>query len=314
VTRRRLALIGIPLGVVLATAGVTLWRVATDRDAPRLPGRLVYVSDRGGRDGLYLRALETGEERALDGFGEAARDPACAPDAHRVAFSMGGRIAVVDVAGGELRVLTLGVDQLDREPDWRGDGRALVITSRRHRDAPADIHELDLEGDPRAPLGVTRRALTQTDGLDERSPVYGYNGSFVVFVREDGLFRLDLAGGTPRRLTSGFKRYRAPRLLSDGRFVAPWSLGKAHGIDILTADGQLRGTIGEGTIYYESAAPSPDGRFLAATFGYDLSFTLRDALRPRGSREIRALDLDGRALGALVTSWRHAHHSACWLR
>jgi len=315
VTRRRLIAIGLPGLLLVTAAGLAGWRVTNDGDAPPLSGRLVYVSDAGGRGGLVLRQLDTGEERTLPSSGESERDPACAPDGRRVAFSMDGRIGVVDVSSGELRVLTLGVDWLDGQPDWRGDGRALVVASRRQRDAPADLHELDLESDPRAPMGVTRRVLTQTDGLDEESPVYSYDGSFVVFVRQDGLYRLDLNDHRPsRRLTSGFKRYRAPRLLPDGAFIAPWSLDKTHGIDVISGEGEILKTLCEGSIYYEDVAPSPDGRFLAATFGFDLSFTLRDALRPRNSREIRVIDDEGRARGTLVASWRNAYHSPCWLR
>jgi hypothetical protein len=155
--------------------------------------------------------------------------------------------------------------------------------------------------------------VTTTPGLDERSPLYGYDGGFVVFEREDALFRLDVGSDRPRRLTSGFKKCRAPRLRPDGRIVFAWSLDKTFGLDVVGADGEGRETLCEGSVSYRTVAPSLDGRYLATTFSFDLAFRLRDALRASRPEEIRLLDARGAPLGTLVSAWVNRHHSPCWL-
>ncbi len=311
-TGRRLALLAAS-GTAALGLGAALWLIAPGRHAPSIPARLVYVSDRSGEEQLYLRSLDTGEERQLTHGADPVRDPACAPNGRQVAFSMAGRIGVLDVTTDRTAMLTLGVDWFDAEPDWRGDGRALVVTSRPRREDPGDIHELLFETGDLEPGSVTRRPLTRTPGLDERSPLYGYDAGFVVFEREDALFRLEAGSDRPRRLTSGFKKCGAPRLRPDGRFVFPWSLEKSFGIDVIAPDGEQRETLSEGSVSYRVVTPSRDGRYLAATFGFDLEFRWRDALRSRRSEEIRLLDARGAPLGTLAGSWLSRDHSPCWL-
>jgi hypothetical protein len=133
-------------------------------------------------------------------------------------------------------------------------------------------------------------------------------------VREDSLFRLDLADKRTHRLTSGFKKCRRPAWLPDGRVVYAWSLDKRHGIEVSDVDGKHPETLVEGSVFYRTVAPAPDGRHLAATFTFDLAFHPQDALRPAKGEEIRLLDARGEPLGVLVASWLHAHHSPCWVR
>jgi Tol biopolymer transport system component len=314
-TRRRvvsLAALGLGLPVVLAGT-VTAWRAARDADAPRVPGAIIYVSDRSGEDQLYLRSLATGAERRLTYQTEPTRDPACSPEGQRVAFSMGGRIGLLHLRTGDTRFLTLGLDWQDAEPAWRPDGLALVVTSRRGRGEPADLHELVMDADPTTATGVLRRPLTETPGLDEQSPVFAPDGLFVVFAREEGLYRLDLKDQRTRRLTSGFRKCRKPQFLPDGRLLHAWSLDKRHGIDRTDGDGRNQETLVGGTVFYRTLAPSPDGRHLAATFTFDLAFHAGDTLRPHKGEEIRLLGARGEPLGILVGSWLHAHHSPCWL-
>jgi Tol biopolymer transport system component len=134
----------------------------------------------------------------------------------------------------------------------------------------------------------------------------------VVFVREGHLFRADLADGRLRRLTGGFRNERAPRFLPDGRLVCAWSEGKSHGIDVLDTDGGGRRTLLEGGVVYRTLAPSPDGRFLAATFSHDLAFRPLRALLPRQTEELRLLGVDGRELATLEGSLWHTSHSPDW--
>jgi Tol biopolymer transport system component len=276
-------------------------------------GALVFVSDRSGTESLWIRRLPRGEARPLTATSEAARDPALSPDGGRVAFAMGGRIATVSVATGEVRVLTLGVDWVDASPAWRADGRALVVAARRPDAQNADLHILDLEP---TETGLSprpdRRPLTETRGLDEASPVFAPDGGAVVFVREDGLFRVSLADGRATRLTGGLRKFRQPRFLPSGRLLCLWDQEKLHGLDVMDADGRNRETLWQGTVYYRTIVPSPDGRHLAATFTFDLGFHPQDALKLRQTEEVRLLDARGNLAAVLERSGRHTNHSPDW--
>jgi Tol biopolymer transport system component len=301
-------------GLLLLVLAGGAWVALKDREPlpPGLAGTLVYVSDRDGVDSLYARRLPAGSDRRLTFLSEPVREPSVSPDGRTVAFSMGGRIGLVGLRTGDVRILTLGVDWRDASPSWRPDGKALLVASRRPGEANADIHLL-------APVDAQagqadRRPLTLTPGLDETSPVFGPDGSYVVFARQDNLMRTDLADGRTRRLTGGFRKMREPRFLPSGRLLALWSQEKEYGIDVMDGDGKNRETLWQGSVSYRTIAPSPDGRFLAATYTFDLRFHPADALKLRHTEEVRLLDDRGRPLATLARSWRHANHSPEWAR
>jgi Tol biopolymer transport system component len=185
-----------------------------------------------------------------------------------------------------------------------------VVCSRRAPGERADLHLLVLDAQP-APGQAERRPLTATPGFDEAQPVVSGDGAALTFLRGEHVFRLTLADGRVKRLTSGFRQYRALRLLPSGRLLALWSQDKQFGMDAMDADGANRETLSQGSVFYRSVAPSPDGRYLAATFTFDLGFHPLDALVGR-TEELRLLDARGRELGVLARSWRRANHSAAW--
>ena len=75
--------------LALSPAGETLAFVATGAD---------------GRDGLWVRPLDSLESRALDGT-EGAQFPFWSPDGRSIAFFSGGKLKRVDGSGGNLRTL-----------------------------------------------------------------------------------------------------------------------------------------------------------------------------------------------------------------
>jgi Tol biopolymer transport system component len=274
---------------------------------PRLPrdltGTLVFVSDRGGRDSIYLRRLPHGADFMLVSQLEPVGSPALSPDGSQVAFTMNGRIGVVKVATQQTRFLTQGVEWRDDSPAWRPDGRALVVSSRTSEGAQGDLHLLTLNEE-----GAGRRPLTRTPH-DETEAVFAPDGASLVYVREERLFRLDLAGGQARALTGGFRAMRCPRFLPDGRLLVLWTQEKQFGIDVLGEDGTARETLVQGPAYYRTLSPSPDGRYLAAGLAYRT-----DALKLRQNEGILLLDVHGKILGPMAQSWRTATHSPYWGR
>ncbi len=307
-TRRRRALLG-TLVVLLFVAAWLLLRPPAPLPSG-LPGAIVFVSDRHGTPALYWRRLPRDRERRLTFGSEAVGEPAVSPDGTRAAFSMNGRIGVVAVASGDVRVLTLGVDWKDAQPCWLPDGRRLVVSARRRPGEPAGLHLVDFAND--GPVG--RHPLTQPRAGDDTSPTASPDGTFVAFVRGDHLMRVDLADGLVRRLTGGFKRERSPRFLPSGRIACAWSEGKRHGIDAIDAQGKSRELLAEGGAYYRTIAPSPDGRFLAATLTWDAGFRPLDALFGAQKEQVLLLDASGREVARLEASRRHANHSPDWGR
>lgn len=287
-------------------SGVLLLGLAACR-GERLPadlsGTLVFVSDRGGRDAIYLRRLPDGADFLLVSQPDPVGSPALSPDGSRVAFTMGGRIGVVDVKTQETRFLSQAVDWRDDSPAWRPDGRALVVSSRTSEGAQADLHLLSL-----AEGAELRRPLTRTPH-DETEAVFAPDGGSLVYVREERLFRLDLASGQARPLTAGFRAMRCPRFLPDGRIVALWTQDKQFGLEIMNGDGSGRETLTQGAAYYSTIAPSPDGRYLAAGLAYRT-----DSIKLRQDQGLQLLDARGRVLGPLAQSWRTGTHSPHWGR
>jgi len=202
------------------------------------------------------------------------------------------------------------VDWRDAAPAWLPDGRGLVVCSRGAPGERADLHLLAFTAQAGAGQ-AERRPLTATPAFDESQPVVSRDGAALTFLREEHVFRLTLADGRVKRLTGGFRQYRALRLLPSGRLLALWSQDKLFGMDAMDADGANRETLSQGSVFYRSVAPSPDGRYLAATFTFDLGFHPLDALLGQ-AEELRLLDARGRELGVLERSWRSTNHSAAW--
>ncbi len=307
--RRALLLLALALG---AAGAALAWR--SRRDAPLPPGltgTLIYLSDRTGADALYAKDLGSGRDTRLTYFTEAVREPALSRDNGRVAFTVGGRIGFVELDSGDVRILTFGIDWRDATPAWRPDGQALVVAASRSGDSGSDLmllHPLDRTGQT-----TGRLPLVTTRGLDESEPVFTPDGRAVVFVREDNLFRVELDSGRLRRLTGGFRKWRHPRFLRDGRLLGLWREEKLFGADAMDADGKQRTALFEGTTYYSSLAPSPDGRYFAATYAYDLRFDpLLALLRARHAEEVRLLDASGTELAPLLRSWQIAYRSPQW--
>ena len=181
----------------LIVAGVSLAAACRGEKLPAdLKGTLVFVSNRDGRDAVYLRRLPDGADFQLTSQTEPVEEPALSPDGRQVAFSMGGRIGLITVETHEVKFVTLGVDWKDQSPSWRPDGKALVVAARRDSGQNADLHLLMLG----APAGSdVRRPLTRTDHMDETSPSFSPEGTSIAFVRGDNVFRLSVGDGATVR-------------------------------------------------------------------------------------------------------------------
>ena len=297
---------------LLAVVGAWGYRASRQPPLPAgLTGSVVFVSDRTGTSDLYLRPLPAGPDLRLTSFPEIVRDPSVSPDAGHAAFALEGRIGIVSLVTHDAHFLSYATEWLDAQPSWRPDGRALVISARGSASDRADVHLLLL--DPALRLEA-RQVLTDTPGLDELTPVFAPSADAIVFERTGVIYRKPLPDGEAKRLTSGFRLSHAPRFLSSGRLLVSWEENKQFGLDVMDPDGGNRETLREGTVDYRRVSPSPDGRFLAATFVLDLGFGPGAVLRPWATEEVHLLDHRGKRITTLVGTWRHSNHSADWGR
>jgi Tol biopolymer transport system component len=304
--------IGIGLCATLGGAGIAGTVLRRDPALPAdLDGRIVLVGGRAGREALYVRHFPSEAVRMLVRQPDPVREPAVSPDGARVAFATRGRIGVASLATGETAIVTLGVDWLDSSPAWHPDGRSLAIVALRPGSQNADLHVLELAAEPAQPR---RASLTKTPLQGESSPSFSGDGAFVAFVREENLFRIDLADRKVTRLTGGFRKVSHARVLPSGRIALLWSSGKEFGIDTIAPDGTGRETLQQGSVRYRTLAPSPDGRYIAATFSYDLEFHLAEALTLSHSEQVHLLDARGGLVGPLARSWRSAWSEPSWGR
>jgi Tol biopolymer transport system component len=131
-------------------------------------------------------------------------------------------VFIVNADGSRRRRLTVGRGN-DFSPAWSPDGRRLVFRSDRDRTGP---HDLNNELYAICADGTGERRLTTTPGIQERSPAFSPDGTWLAFAGEDRHRVLDLyvmrPDGTQRRnLTKDLDcGAEYPSWAPDGRRVA----------------------------------------------------------------------------------------------
>lgn len=180
--------------------------------------RLAYISDRAGTLDIWVRDMESGEERAVTTAEGAELYPAWSPDGSRIVYQTesvyhsdtGGGTMIVDVESGESRRLVEDIFQPGRA-SWSADGSrvalaAVVPYTQRFREGTSQILVVDVESgeqsfyEPRENVSLTTRS--------DNGPVWSPDGSAMAFVMLGALHvvEVDDSGqplGDPRRLVDG---------------------------------------------------------------------------------------------------------------
>jgi dipeptidyl aminopeptidase/acylaminoacyl peptidase len=170
--------------------------------------RLAFVSDRSGKNQIYVIDADGGEPRRLTDLSRGARNPVWSPDGRRIAFlstegngidddersKPGGMIRhvtrlpyrfdvtgyiddrfphvwVVDAEGSEARQITWG-DQDDLDPTWSPDGSQIAFVSNRENDIHvsfwSQVYRVSVDGDP-PPSGSNEDGATRVSRGTELS-------------------------------------------------------------------------------------------------------------------------------------------------
>jgi len=151
---------------------------------------LAFVSDRSGREELYVVAVDgTGEAQKLTDIDTLKLGYNWSPDSKEIAFSSS------DSKLRKLAVATKQVTELDSSkygnvstPEWSPDGKWLAY-SKSDVARTSDIYLIATAGDDKAPHKVT------FDSYDERTPRFAPDGRKLFFIRSDSTG--GGGGGTP---------------------------------------------------------------------------------------------------------------------
>ena len=120
---------------------------------------LTYISDRSGDMHIWLRDLESGQERQLTSRPRGPRYPSFDHTGTRIAYQRVGprgtqdfTVHILDIAGGETKRLRAAPPIWPGPMAWSGDDRyltvaALVSTSKRYRDGANRLVRLDVDTD-----------------------------------------------------------------------------------------------------------------------------------------------------------------------
>jgi DNA-binding winged helix-turn-helix (wHTH) protein/Tol biopolymer transport system component len=197
----------------------------TDRSPRYGPNYLLYVSSRGGRQGIWKLANGTNSELWGDAQRTIMGAPAIAADGRRIAFtaSDGARtfLYVMESDGTQARIVA-DSHMLRGDPAWAPDGQSIV--SAVVRDGEPRLAIFYLNGNP--PL-----ALVSEYSID---PVWSPDGQFLLYSGAD------LGMSFPVRAVAGDGRLYAglpnPILTRGARRVVFWPDGRSVVV--------LRGEIG----------------------------------------------------------------------
>jgi dipeptidyl aminopeptidase/acylaminoacyl peptidase len=216
--------------------------------------------------GIVFMADEDGShEVRITNPNEISDAPAWAPDGRRVLF------ARIGAAQGIYRINPDGSDltQLTAPPPEWGDNGALALgsavvflrgdtTARR-----AMIYRVNVDG-----TGLTRLTSGPWDDNIAPSP----NGDFIMFRRDNDIYRLDLPSGTETRLTNTPKQYKSVSGVSPDSHQLLFTRvdpGRFEQIFVMNVDGTRTRRISRGDYYDFLPRWSPDGTRIAFTSSRD---------------------------------------------
>ena len=205
---------------------------------------LAFVSDRGGRPGLYIKSspisVESSARLLLDGEGRRMHAPVFSPDGHRLAmvrpeqeirfpYIAANRLVTVDAATGQqLTVSAPDEDVFGFAPAWvddqtlryTADGlikeRSLTASEPRNIAFSASFSVEARAYERRSPVAA---AAASHAALGILAPVAAPDGSGVVFTALGDLWWREPTGELEQLTADAFVE-RDPAFSSDGRYLA----------------------------------------------------------------------------------------------
>lgn len=168
---------------------------------------IAYATDREGTQDIYIRSLETDEERRVTSLEGAEVSPAFSPDGTQLAFQdQDGATYVLDIESNHIRELVPEIFGPGR-PSWSADGETIALAavkqySERFREGTSQILTVDVEtGEQTFQAPGAPDASLSTRGDD--GPVWSPDGQSLAFIIASQLYTMPVdaqgtATGDPR--------------------------------------------------------------------------------------------------------------------
>lgn len=141
---------------------------------------LAFISDRSGREELYLTTVDgTGEPQKLTDIDALKLGYSWSPDSKEIAFNASdSKLRKINLASKQIVELDSSRYGNISTPEWSPDGKWLTY-SKSDASRTTDIYVIATAGDDKQPHKVT------FDSYDERAPRFSPDGRKVFFVRSD---------------------------------------------------------------------------------------------------------------------------------
>jgi Tol biopolymer transport system component/imidazolonepropionase-like amidohydrolase len=171
---------------------------------------LAYASDRSGSMDLWVRDLQTGQDRRLTDLPDAEFGPAFSPDGTRIAFlNQAGEVYTVNLQSTEVQKVHAAAFQPGR-PTWSPDSRTVLLSvlrpySTRFREGTSQMLAVSLdEQRDRYFVPVPHRSVGLREG---DGPIWSPDGTKMAFVMEGSLWVMAVTAkgepaGPPRRISN----------------------------------------------------------------------------------------------------------------